>query len=142
MKKPLLNIVLLFPFAELVYYTKKEMVLMQKYYRMITEAVINIKVIQEKFPDKKLIATTSVVNKNTQQPMPLFKVTWIINNEPKGQQPSLNMDFPQLPKVLNVTVLATLPIKRFHLTSTQIFYPKSGECDVHVFQVSFFFESK
>ena len=113
--------------AEIIYYTPKEIRLIKKYTRIITPASIKTIVDQQQFPKKKLVATTQVVNRNTQQPMPQFKITWIVNNKPQGHKPELTVDLPKLPKVLNVTVVASLPMPEFSRVSTQIFYPQSGE---------------
>ena len=115
-------------FAEIVYYTPKEIRLIKKYTRLITPASIKTTVDQQQFPKKKLVATTQVVNRNTLEQMPQFKITWIVNNKPQGHKPELTVDFPkELPKVLNVTVVASLPMPEFHRVSTQIFYPRTGE---------------
>lgn len=114
-------------FAEIIYYTPEEMKNVKKYTRLITVAHIKTVVDQQQFPKKRLVATTQVVNRETQQPIPLFKVTWIVNNKRFGNQPELTINLPKLPKVMNVTVVASLPLPEFHRVSTQIFYPRSSE---------------
>ena len=103
---------------------------MKKYTRLITPASIKTTVDQQQFPNKKLVATTQVINQNTQQPMPQFKITWIVNGKPHGHKPDLTVDLPKLPKILNVTVVASLPMPEFSRVSTQIYYPQSGESNI------------
>lgn len=114
-------------FAEIIYYTPDEMKKVKKYTQLITVAHIKTTVEQQQFPKKKLVAKTQVVNRDTQQPIPEFKITWIVNNKPQGHQPQLTHELPKLPKILNVTVVASLPLPEFRRVSTQIFYPQSGE---------------
>lgn len=115
-----------FAFSEVVYYTPADIQKMKEYNRLIRQSEIVINVDQNKFP-KDLVATTRVVNRETRQPMPQFKITWIVNNKPQGHQPSLSQTVPKTPKQLNVTVVASLPQPEFHRVSTQLFFPHTGE---------------
>lgn len=93
----------------------------QKYLKMITNSEIKIVVDQKELWNKKLIASTAVVDRGTQEPMAEFKVTWFVNGKAHGNQAELSMDLANLPKVLNVTVLAALPLPEFHTVSTRLF---------------------
>ena len=97
------------------------------YTKLLTISHIKITVNQQEFPNKKLVAKTTVINRFTGESMPQFKVTWIVNGKPQGHKPELTKSLPELPKVMNVTVVASLPMPEFQRVSTQIFYPRTGE---------------
>lgn len=116
-----------FTFSGIIYFTPKEIRLIKQYRPLLTVSTIETKVDRQQFPNKKLVATTRVINRNTMQPIPQFKITWIVNNKPHGNQPSLTVNLPTLPKILNVTVVASLPVPSMNRVSTQIFYPRTGK---------------
>ena len=97
------------------------------YTKLLTVAHVKITVNKQEFPNKKLVATTKVINRFTAQPMPEFKVTWIVNGKPQGHKPELTKSLPELPKVMNVTVVASLPMPEFRHVTTQIFYPRTSK---------------
>ena len=114
-------------FAEIIYHTTEERKKIPLYTKLLSVSHIKITVNREEFPNKKLVAKTTVINKFTEQPIPQFKITWIVNGKPEGHTPELTKVFPEIPKVLNVTVVASLPIPEFQSVSTQIFFPQTGE---------------
>lgn len=115
-------------FSEIILMTPEEIRNIRRYTVILQSSVIRITIDRSQLPNHKVVASTVVINKDTQLPVPQFKTIFIINNVPKPASNKITTVFTPTPnKLVNITVKAVLPIPGFVKIKTVILSVQKSE---------------